>query len=410
MEKTNVFDVLKERGFIQQVTHEEELRELLGRESVTFYIGFDPTADSLHVGHLLQMIVMAHMQKAGHRPIALLGGGTTMVGDPSGRTDMRKMLTLEEIQSNAEKFKVQFEKLIDFSDGKAIMDNNADWLLKLNYVEFLREIGVHFSVNRMLTAECYKNRMEKGLTFIEFNYMLMQAYDFLELFRKYGCRLQMGGDDQWSNIIAGVDLIRRVESQSAYGMTFTLLTTSDGQKMGKTQAGAVWLDPNKTSVYDFYQYWRNIDDADVEKCLSLLTFLPMEEVRRLASLPGNEINEAKKALAYEVTKLVHGEEEAQKAQDAAEALFGKGGNLDLVPTTELEKEELKNGMNIVDLIVSTGLVPSKGEGRRLINQGGLTLNDEKVDAIDFMVTMKDFKDGNLMLKKGKKTYHRVVLR
>jgi len=410
MEKTNVFDVLKERGFIQQVTHEEELRELLGRESVTFYIGFDPTADSLHVGHLLQMIVMAHMQKAGHRPIALLGGGTTMVGDPSGRTDMRKMLTLEEIQSNAEKFKVQFEKLIDFSDGKAIMDNNADWLLKLNYVEFLREIGVHFSVNRMLTAECYKNRMEKGLTFIEFNYMLMQAYDFLELFRKYGCRLQMGGDDQWSNIIAGVDLIRRVESQSAYGMTFTLLTTSDGQKMGKTQAGAVWLDPNKTSVYDFYQYWRNIDDADVEKCLSLLTFLPMEEVRRLASLPGNEINEAKKALAYEVTKLVHGEEEAQKAQDAAEALFGKGGNLDLVPTTELEKEELKDGMNIVDLIVSTGLVPSKGEGRRLINQGGLTLNDEKVDAIDFMVTMKDFKDGNLMLKKGKKTYHRVVLR
>lgn len=410
MEKTNVFDVLKERGFIQQVTHEEELRELLGRESVTFYIGFDPTADSLHVGHLLQMIVMAHMQKAGHRPIALLGGGTTMVGDPSGRTDMRKMLTLEEIQSNAEKFKVQFEKLIDFSDGKAIMDNNADWLLKLNYVEFLREIGVHFSVNRMLTAECYKNRMEKGLTFIEFNYMLMQAYDFLELFRKYGCRLQMGGDDQWSNIIAGVDLIRRVESQSAYGMTFTLLTTSDGQKMGKTQAGAVWLDPNKTSVYDFYQYWRNIDDADVEKCLSLLTFLPMEEVRRLASLPGNEINEAKKALAYEVTKLVHGEEEAQKAQDAAEALFGKGGNLDLVPTTELEKEELKDGMNIVNLIVSTGLVPSKGEGRRLINQGGLTLNDEKVDAIDFMVTMKDFKDGNLMLKKGKKTYHRVVLR
>ncbi|HHY78250.1 MAG TPA: tyrosine--tRNA ligase, partial [Clostridiales bacterium] len=292
MEKTNVFDVLKERGFIQQVTHEEELRELLGKESVTFYIGFDPTADSLHVGHLLQMIVMCYMQKAGHRPIALLGGGTTMVGDPSGRTDMRKMLSLEEIQSNAEKFKVQFEKLIDFSDGKAIMDNNANWLLELNYVKFLREIGVHFSVNRMLTAECYKNRLERGLTFIEFNYMLMQAYDFLELFRRYGCRLQMGGDDQWSNIIAGVDLIRRVEGEAAYGMTFTLLTTSDGQKMGKTQAGAVWLDPNKTSPYDFYQYWRNINDADVEKCLALLTFLPMEEVRRLGSLPGDKINEA----------------------------------------------------------------------------------------------------------------------
>lgn len=410
MEKTNVFDVLKERGFIQQVTHEEELRELLGKESVTFYIGFDPTADSLHVGHLLQMIVMCYMQKAGHRPIALLGGGTTMVGDPSGRTDMRKMLSLEEIQSNAEKFKVQFEKLIDFSDGKAIMDNNANWLLELNYVKFLREIGVHFSVNRMLTAECYKNRLERGLTFIEFNYMLMQAYDFLELFRKYGCRLQMGGDDQWSNIIAGVDLIRRVEGEAAYGMTFTLLTTSDGQKMGKTQAGAVWLDPNKTSPYDFYQYWRNINDADVEKCLALLTFLPMEEVRRLGSLPGNKINEAKKVLAYEVTKLVHGEEEAQKAQNTAEALFGGGGNLDLVPTTEFEKEKLKDGINILDLIVTAGLVPSKAEGRRLISQGGLTLNDEKIDTVDFIVTLEDFKDGILMLKKGKKTYHRVVLK
>lgn len=410
MEKTNVFDVLKERGFIQQVTHEEELRELLGKESVTFYIGFDPTADSLHVGHLLQMIVMCYMQKAGHRPIALLGGGTTMVGDPSGRTDMRKMLSLEEIQSNAEKFKVQFEKLIDFSDGKAIMDNNANWLLELNYVKFLREIGVHFSVNRMLTAECYKNRLERGLTFIEFNYMLMQAYDFLELFRKYGCRLQMGGDDQWSNIIAGVDLIRRVEGEAAYGMTFTLLTTSDGQKMGKTQAGAVWLDPNKTSPYDFYQYWRNINDADVEKCLALLTFLPMEEVRRLGSLPGDKINEAKKVLAYEVTKLVHGEEEAQKAQNTAEALFGGGGNLDLVPTTEFEKEKLKDGINILDLIVTAGLVPSKAEGRRLISQGGLTLNDEKIDTVDFIVTLEDFKDGILMLKKGKKTYHRVVLK
>ena len=410
MEKRNVFDVLKERGFVQQVTHEEELRELLGKESVTFYIGFDPTADSLHVGHFLQMMVMAHMQRAGHRPIALLGGGTTMVGDPSGRTDMRKMLTLEEIQSNAEKFKVQFEKFLDFSDGKAIMDNNANWLLELNYVNFLREIGVHFSVNRMLTAECYKNRMEKGLTFIEFNYMLMQAYDFLELYRRYGCRLQLGGDDQWSNIIAGVDLIRRVENASAYGMTFTLLTTSDGKKMGKTQAGAVWLEPNKTSPYDFYQYWRNVDDADVEKCLALLTFLPMEEVRRLGSLPGSEINEAKKVLAYEVTKLVHGEEEAKKAQDAAEALFGKGGSLDMVPTTEVDKDQLKDGINVIDLLVLTGLVPSKGEGRRLITQGGLTVNDEKVESIDLQITLNDFREEGLMLKKGKKTYHRVIIK
>ncbi len=409
MEKRNVFDVLKERGFIQQVTHEEELRELLGKESVTFYIGFDPTADSLHVGHFLQMIVMAHMQRAGHRPIALLGGGTTMVGDPSGRTDMRKMLTLEEIQSNAEKFKVQFEKFLDFSDGKAIMDNNANWLLKLNYVDFLREIGVHFSVNRMLTAECYKNRMEKGLTFIEFNYMLMQSYDFLELYRRYGCRLQLGGDDQWSNIISGADLIRRVENVPAYGMTFTLLTTSDGKKMGKTQAGAVWLDPEKTSPYDFYQYWRNVDDADVEKCLALLTFLPMEEVRRLGSLPGSEINEAKKVLAYEVTRLVHGEEEAKKAQDAAEALFGKGGNLDMVPTTEIDKDQLKDGINIIDLLILTGLVPSKGEGRRLINQGGLAVNDEKVESIDLQITLEDFKEEGLMMKKGKKTYHRVII-
>ncbi|MDD2481431.1 MAG: tyrosine--tRNA ligase [Lutispora sp.] len=409
MEKRNVFDILKERGFIQQITHEEELRELLGKESVTFYIGFDPTADSLHVGHFLQMIVMAHMQRAGHRPIALLGGGTTMVGDPSGRTDMRSMLTKEQIESNAQKFKIQFEKFMDFSDDKAIMDNNANWLLELNYVNFLREIGVHFSVNRMLTAECYKSRLEKGLTFIEFNYMLMQSYDFLELYRRYNCKLQLGGDDQWSNIISGADLIRRVENVPAFGMTFTLLTTSDGKKMGKTQAGAVWLDPDKTSPYDFYQYWRNVDDADVEKCLALLTFLPMEEVRRLGSLPGNEINEAKKTLAFEVTKLVHGEEEAKKASDAAEALFGGGGSLDLVPTTEVEREQLKDGMNIIDILILTGLVPSKGEGRRLINQGGLMLNDEKVDSIELTITVEDFQDGALMMKKGKKTYHRVVL-
>ncbi len=410
MEKRNVFDVLKERGFIQQVTHEEEVRELLGKESVTFYIGFDATADSLHVGHFLQMIVMAHMQKAGHRPIALLGGGTTMVGDPSGRTDMRKMLTQEEIQQNAERFKVQFEKFLDFSDGKAIMENNANWLLKLNYVDFLREIGVHFSVNRMLTAECYKNRLEKGLTFIEFNYMLMQSYDFVELNRRYGCKLQLGGDDQWSNIISGADLIRRVDNVPAFGMTFTLLTTSDGKKMGKTQAGAVWLDPDKTSPYDFYQYWRNVDDADVEKCLALLTFLPMDEVRRLGALPGNKINEAKKVLAFEVTKLVHGEEEAKKAGDATEALFGGGGNLDMVPATEISKEQLGAGMNIIDMLVFTGLAPSKGEGRRLINQGGLLLNDEKVDSIELTITLDDFKEAALMLKKGKKTYHRVVVK
>lgn len=410
MERKNVFDVLKERGFIQQVTHEEELKELLGKESVTFYIGFDPTADSLHVGHFVQMIVMAHMQRAGHRPIALLGGGTTMVGDPSGRTDMRKMLTQEEINDNAEKFKVQFQRLIDFSDDKAIMDNNANWLLDLNYVNFLREIGVHFSVNRMLTAECYKSRLEKGLTFIEFNYMLMQSYDFLELYRRYGCKLQMGGDDQWSNIISGVDLVRRVENADVFGMTFTLLTTSDGRKMGKTQAGAVWLDPDKTSSFDFYQYWRNIDDADVEKCLALLTFLPMEEVRRLGSLPGQEINEAKKVLAFEVTKLVHGEEEAQKAQNAAEALFGGGGNMDLVPSTEVDKKQIEEGLNIVDMLVLTKLVPSKGEGRRLINQGGLLLNDEKIESIERVVSMDDIKDDEIMLKKGKKTYHRVIIK
>lgn len=333
-----------------------------------------------------------------------------MVGDPSGRTDMRQMLTQEEINNNAEKFKVQFQRLIDFNDDKAIMDNNSNWLLDLNYVNFLREIGVHFSVNRMLTAECYKSRLERGLTFIEFNYMLMQSYDFLELYRRYGCKLQMGGDDQWSNIISGVDLVRRVESADVFGMTFTLLTTNDGRKMGKTQAGAVWLDPDKTSPFDFYQYWRNIDDADVEKCLSLLTFLPMDEVRRLGSLPGNKINEAKKVLAFEVTKLVHGEEEALKAQNAAEALFGSGGDMDLVPSTEIDKEQIGKGMNIIDVLVLTELVPSKGEGRRLINQGGLLLNDEKIESIEYMVTGNDIIDSSLMLKKGKKTYHRVIIK
>ena len=406
----NVYDILKERGYIAQVTHEEEVRELLGREPVTFYIGFDPTADSLHVGHYIQIMVMAHMQRAGHRPIALIGGGTAMIGDPSGRTDMREMMTREIIAKNAQAFKKQMSRFLDFSDGKALMENNADWLLDLNYVQFLREIGVHFSVNRMLAAECFKARLERGLSFLEFNYMLMQAYDFLELYRRHGCRIQMGGDDQWSNILAGVDLIRRVEGAEAYGITFTLLTTSDGQKMGKTRAGAVWLDPNKTSPYDFYQYWRNVDDADVKKCLALLTFLPMDEVNRLGNLPGEQINEAKKVLAYELTKNVHGEEEAIKAQKAAEALFGGGGDLDTVPTTEITADEFRENSNILDLLHSIGFISSKGEGRRLITQGGLYVNDERVESIEHQLTREDLRDGSLLVRRGKKTYHRIVVK
>lgn len=409
MNNTNVFDILKERGFIEQVTHEEEVRELLGREKVTFYIGYDPTADSLTAGHFLTIMAMAHMQRAGHRPIALIGGGTTMVGDPTDKTDMRKMLSREDIIHNGERFKKQFERLINFKDDKAIMDDNANWLLDLNYVKFLREVGIHFSVNKMLTAECYKTRMEKGLTFLEFNYMLMQSYDFLELYRRYGCRMQLGGNDQWSNILGGIDLIRRSEGVEAYGMTFALLTTSEGKKMGKTQAGAIWLDPEKTSPYDFYQYWRNVDDADVEKCLALLTFLPMDEVRRLGSLPGEKINEAKKTLAFEVTKIVHGEEEAAKAQKAAEALFGGVGDSESIPTTEVTKEQLDNGINIIDLLVMTGLAPSKGEARRLITQGGVLVEDSKVESIDLVIGNSDFKDGKLTIKKGKKTYHRIKI-
>ncbi|MDI3534493.1 MAG: tyrosyl-tRNA synthetase [Thermosediminibacterales bacterium] len=406
---TNVYDVLKERGFIEQATHEEEIRELLGKESVTFYIGFDPTADSLHVGHFLQMVVMAHMQKAGHRPIVLIGGGTSMVGDPSGKTEMRKMLTLEEIQYNSERFKAQFSRLIDFDNGRAIMVNNADWLAELKYIPFLREIGKHFSVNRMLTAECYKGRLEKGLSFLEFNYMLMQSYDFLELYRRYNCKLQMGGSDQWSNILGGVELIRRVERASAYGLTFKLLTTSEGKKMGKTESGAVWLDPEKTSPYDFYQYWRNVDDRDVEKCLALLTFLPMDEIKKLGSLEGAEINRAKEILAFEVTKLVHGEEEAKKAQKAAKALFANGADLDSVPATEIPRTKLKDGMGILDLLIHVGLTSSKSEGRRLIQQGGLYIEDERVDSIDLNIEEKDFRDNKLMLRKGKKTYLLIKL-
>lgn len=403
----SVLDTLIERGFIKQFTHEEEIKELLEKEKITFYIGFDPTADSLHVGHFIAMMMMAHMQRAGHRPIALVGGGTAMVGDPSGKTDMRKMLTKEEIANNVECIKAQMERFIDFSDGKAILENNADWLLNLNYVDFLREIGVHFSVNRMLTAECFKQRLEKGLSFLEFNYMLMQGYDFLELNRRYGCIMQLGGDDQWSNMLAGVDLIRRKENKSAYAMTCTLLTNSEGKKMGKTESGALWLDKNKTSPYDFYQYWRNVNDADVEKCLALLTFLPMDEVRRLGALKDAEINEAKKVLAFEVTKLVHGEEEAMKARSAAEALFGGGADMSNVPTATVGKYII--GSPLLDVLVAAKIIPSKGEGRRLIQQGGLSINNEKVTDINMVLTEAHFADGSILIKRGKKNYNRIVI-
>lgn len=402
-----VLDILKERGFIQQLTHEDEMIELFEKEKITFYIGFDPTADSLHVGHFLGMMVMAHMQKAGHRPVCLIGGGTTMVGDPSGKTDMRKMMTQDDIVYNGERFKKQMQRFIDFSEGKALMVNNADWLLKLNYIEFLRDIGAHFSVNRMLTAECFKQRLDKGLSFLEFNYMLMQAYDFLELNRQYNCTMQMGGDDQWSNILAGADLIRRKESKPAYGLTFTLLTTSDGRKMGKTEKGALWLDAEKTSPYTFYQYWRNIDDADVEKCLALLTFMPMDEVRRLGALKDKEINIAKKALAFEVTKLIHGAEEAEKAQQAAEALFNGAGALDNVPTVSITSNMM--GMKVLDVLAATEIVPSKSEGRRLIQQGGLYIGDTKVTDIDLLLTDDLFENKSLLIRKGKKNYHRIVV-
>ncbi len=405
----NVFDTLMERGFIQQTTHEDEIRELLGKESVTFYIGFDPTADSLHVGHFLQIMVMSHMQKAGHKPIFLIGGGTTMVGDPSGKTDMRKMLTPEQIEHNGECFKKQVANMLDFSEGKAIMVNNSEWLMNLEYIPFLREVGRHFSVNRMLGAECYKARLEKGLSFLEFNYMIMQSYDFLQLHEKYNCKLQLGGNDQWSNIIYGADLIRRVKSEPAFGMTFTLLTTSEGKKMGKTESGAVWLDPEKTSPYDFYQYWRNVDDADVEKCLFLLTFLPIEEVKRLGALEGSEINKAKEVLAFEVTKLVHGEEEAKKAEEAAKALFGKGASDENIPFTKIPRSEFSEGMEILTLLDRINIVPSRSEGRRIIKGNGLSIEGEKVTDFNHTVKEEDFKDGKLLVKKGKKVYHQIRL-
>ncbi len=404
----NVFDVLKERGFLKQVTH-EGLEETLGKQSVTFYIGFDPTADSLHVGHYVQLMAMSHMQRFGHKPIALVGGGTAMVGDPSGRTDTRKMMSVQTIKDNAECFKTQIGKFLDFSPGKAIMVDNADWLLDLNYVDFLRDIGAHFSVNRMLSAECFKSRLEKGLSFLEFNYMLMQSYDFLELYKKYGCTLQLGGDDQWSNILMGADLIRRKEQSAAFGMTFSLLLTSEGKKMGKTEKGAVWLDAQKTSPYEFFQYWRNVSDADVKTCLSLLTFLPMDEVNRLSSLKDEKINEAKTVLAYEVTKQVHGEHEATQAQNAANALFFGGGQSGSIPESQINSDDLTD-LLLIDLMQTCGLTASRGEGRRLINQGGVTLNGEKVTDEFMPITAGSFNNGELMIQKGKKAFHKVTLK
>ena len=405
----NVFDVLKERGLIAQTTHEDEIRELLGKEKVTFYIGFDPTADSLHVGHFLQMVVMRHMQNYGHRPIALVGGGTGHIGDPSGRTDMRQMMTKETIDHNCECFKEQLSRVIDFSDGKAIMVNNADWLLDLNYVEFIRDIGSCFSVNQMLAAECFKQRLEKGLSFLEFNYMLMQSYDFLMLSRKYDCKMELGGDDQWSNILGGLDLCRKKDQKQVYGMTFTLLTNSEGKKMGKTASGAVWLSPEKTSPYEFYQYWRNVDDNDVCNCLKLLTFIEMDKIREFEKLEGAALNSVKELLAYEVTKLVHGEEEAQKAQSAARAIFSGTGDIDNMPTEKISEEELGGGMQILDLLTKVGFIPSKGEGRRLITQGGLSVDGEKVTAIDLTITKDSFKEGRIVIKKGKKSFLKIEL-
>lgn len=406
----HILDTLKERGFIAQITFEEDLYKLMEREQVTYYVGFDPTADSLHVGHFIPIMAMAHLQKAGHRPIALCGGGTTMVGDPSGKTDMRKMLTKEDIAKNAQSIKKQLARLIDFSDGKALLVNNADWLLNLNYVDFLRDIGSLFSVNRMLTAECYKQRLEKGLTFLEFNYMLMQSYDFLRLFKDHGCRLQMGGDDQWSNILAGADLIRRKEQEDAFALTFKLLMTHDGKKMGKTESGALWLSAERTSPFDFYQYWRNVDDQDVEKCLALLTFLPMEEVRRLGALKDSAINEAKRVLAFEITKLIHGEEEAQKAQDAAQALFAGGAESEHVPSFEITQAQLQEDNRLTSLLALCGLCSSRGEARKMVQSGAVLVGEEKITDIEYRIPAESITADGLLLRKGKKNYCRLVLK
>ena len=405
-----IYDELKARGLIAQVTDEEEIKELINNGKATFYIGFDPTADSLHVGHFMALCLMKRLQMAGNRPIALVGGGTGMIGDPSGRSDMRSMMTVETIQHNCDCFKKQMSKFIDFSEGKALMLNNADWLLKLNYVELLREVGACFSVNNMLRAECYKQRMEKGLSFLEFNYMIMQSYDFYHMFQTVGCNMQCGGDDQWSNMLGGTELIRRKLGKDAYAMTITLLLTSEGKKMGKTQAGAVWLDPEKTSPYEFYQYWRNIDDADVLKCLRMLTFLPLEQIDEMDKWEGAQLNRAKEILAFELTKLVHDEVEAQKAQDAARALFAQGGDRSNMPTTTLTDADLSDGkLSVVDLMVKCGLAPSKGEARRLIQQGGVEITGEKVIDTAAVCKAEAMHGEGLTVKKGKKVFHRVLL-
>ena len=404
-----VYEELVERGLIAQVTDEKEINELVNNGKAVFYIGFDPTADSLHVGHFMALCLMKRLQMAGNKPIALIGGGTAMIGDPSGRTDMRQMMTHETIQHNVDCFKEQMSKFIDFSDGKALLVNNADWLMDLNYVDVLREVGAHFSVNRMLTAECYKQRMEKGLSFLEFNYMIMQSYDFYALYQKYGCNMQFGGDDQWSNMLGGTELIRRKLGKDAYAMTINLLLNSEGKKMGKTQSGAVWLSAEKTSPYDFYQYWRNVDDSDVIKCLKMLTFLPLEEIAKLEKLEGAEINKAKEVLAYEVTKLIHGEEEATKAQTTARAVFGAGATDENMPSTDITVDEINEGVQILDLLLKCGLISSKGEGRRLIQQNGIAVNDSKVSDMFMPITEDLFSDNELVIKKGKKVYHKVNL-
>ena len=405
-----VYEELKARGLIAQVTDEPEIRDLVNNGKAVFYIGFDPTADSLHVGHFMALCLMKRLQMAGNKPIALIGGGTGMIGDPSGRSDMRQMLTPETIQRNCECFKKQMSRFIDFSDGKALMVNNADWLMDLNYIQLLREVGACFSVNRMLTAECYKQRMEKGLSFLEFNYMIMQSYDFYELFQKYGCNMQFGGDDQWSNMLGGTELIRRKLGKDAYAMTITLLLNSEGKKMGKTQSGAVWLDENKTSPFDFYQYWRNVDDADVLKCIRMLTFLPLEEIEKMESWEGSELNRAKEILAYELTALVHGEEKATKAQEAARALFSGAADTENMPTVALNADDFTDGQIAVnEIMLKAGLVKSKGEARRLIQQGGVSIDDQKVTDPVAVVSHDTLEKGHIILKKGKKVFYKVTL-
>ncbi len=405
-----VYEELTARGLIAQVTDEKEIRELVNSGKAVFYIGFDPTADSLHVGHFMALCLMKRLQMAGNKPIALLGGGTGMIGDPSGRTDMRQVLTKETIQHNVNCFKEQMSKFIDFSDGKALMVDNAEWLLELNYVDLLREVGACFSVNRMLSAECYKQRWEKGLSFLEFNYMIMQSYDFYALYQKYGCNMQFGGDDQWSNMLGGTELIRRKLGKDAYAMTINLLLNSEGKKMGKTQSGAVWLSAEKTSPYEFYQYWRNIDDADVVKCLKMLTFLSLEEIDELAKLQGSEINKAKEILAYELTQMIHGKEEADKAQEAARALFGSKTDTANMPSTELSESDFTDGeISILELLSKCGLIPSNKEGRRLIQQGGVSVDDQKIDDVFKKFTKADFEKGYVVIKKGKKKFHKAVI-